>query len=171
MGFTDPGVLESLEALTEQYFRDALQDGTFHGWLAVDAAGTVVGGGGVSETLMPPGPFSPTPTRPEILNVYVEPAYRRQGIARQLMEVMIDWCRARGFGSVFLHASDEGRPLYASMGFEPMATNSFTAAADLLSAACSSGVSLISTICSTPFAPSFTGTPTNSPLMPYSPSR
>jgi GNAT superfamily N-acetyltransferase len=119
MGFTDPGVLESLEALTEQYFRDALQDGTFHGWLAVDAAGTVVGGGGVSETLMPPGPFSPTPTRPEILNVYVEPAYRRQGIARQLMEVMIDWCRARGFGSVFLHASDEGRPLYASMGFEP----------------------------------------------------
>ena len=32
---------------------------------------------------------------------------------------MIDWCRARGFTFVGLHASDEGRPLYASMGFEP----------------------------------------------------
>ena len=39
--------------------------------------------------------------------------------------------------------------------------SSFTAAADFLSAASSSAVSLISMICSTPRAPSFTGTPTN----------
>ena len=38
-------------------------------------------------------------------------------------------------------------------------TSSFTAPADLLNAACSSAVSLTWTICSTPFAPSFTGTP------------
>ena len=31
--------------------------------------------------------------------------------------------------------------------------------------------SLISIICSMPFAPSFTGTPTNNPVTPYSPSR
>ena len=119
MGFTDPAVHEALGHLTERYFEDAFQQGTFHGWFAVDAAGTIVGGGGVAEIALPPGPFSPTPTRPEILNVFVEPAYRRQGIARRLMEVMIEWCRERGFSSVFLHASDEGRPLYASMGFQP----------------------------------------------------
>ena len=39
-------------------------------------------------------------------------------------------------------------------------TSSFTAAALLSRAAFSSGVSLISMICSIPFAPSFTGTPT-----------
>lgn len=50
-------------------------------------------------------------------------------------------------------------------------TSSRTEAADLSSAAFSSGVSLISMICSMPRAPSFTGTPTNRPLMPYSPSR
>lgn len=119
MGYTDPAVLEPLEPLAEQYFQEAFRKGTFHGWLAVDAAGTVVGGGGVADLTLPPGPFAPTPTRPEILNVYVEPAYRRQGIARRLMEVMIDWCRAQGFAFVGLHASDEGRPLYASMGSEP----------------------------------------------------
>src|SRR5208283_849966 len=42
-------------------------------------------------------------------------------------------------------------------------TNSRTAAADLSSAACSSGVSLSSIIPSEPFAPSLTNTPTNNP--------
>jgi ribosomal protein S18 acetylase RimI-like enzyme len=82
MGYTDPAVLEPLEPLAKQYFQDAFQKETFHGWLAVNAAGKVVGGGGVAEVTLPAGPFAPTPTRPEILNVYVEPAYRRQGIAR-----------------------------------------------------------------------------------------
>ena len=51
------------------------------------------------------------------------------------------------------------------------ATNSFTEAALLSSAAFSSGVSLISMICSIPLAPNFTGTPTYRPFNPYSPSR
>jgi hypothetical protein len=32
---------------------------------------------------------------------------------------MIDWCRTQGFMNVTLHASDKGRPLYESLGFEP----------------------------------------------------
>ena len=51
------------------------------------------------------------------------------------------------------------------------ATNSFTASALLSNPAFSSGVSLIWMICSIPFSPSFTGTPTYRPLIPYSPSR
>jgi hypothetical protein len=50
-------------------------------------------------------------------------------------------------------------------------TSSFTAPADFCSAARSSAVSVISTICSTPRAPSFTGTPTKRSRMPYSPCR
>jgi|SRR5215471_2970374 len=50
-------------------------------------------------------------------------------------------------------------------------TSSRTEAADFCRAAFSSSLSLIWTISSTPLEPSFTGTPTNSPLMPYSPSR
>ncbi len=50
-------------------------------------------------------------------------------------------------------------------------TSSFTAAADLFSAACSSASSFTSIICSIPFAPSLTGTPRNCPFTPYSPSR
>src|ERR1035438_7425750 len=50
-------------------------------------------------------------------------------------------------------------------------TNSFTESALFCRAACSSAVSLIWMICSMPFEPSLHGTPTNRPLMPYSPSR
>jgi GNAT superfamily N-acetyltransferase len=56
--------------------------------------------------------------RVTILNVYTDPAYRRRGIARALMETMIDWCRRERFARVTLHASDDGRHLYESLGFE-----------------------------------------------------
>jgi hypothetical protein len=35
------------------------------------------------------------------------------------MEAMISWCRGQGFRSVALHASEDGRRLYESLGFEP----------------------------------------------------
>ena len=33
------------------------------------------------------------------------------------MEAMIEWCRGQRMANVFLHASEEGRPLYDSLGF------------------------------------------------------
>jgi hypothetical protein len=33
------------------------------------------------------------------------------------MLAMMDWLRKEGFSKVGLHASDEGRPLYESLGF------------------------------------------------------
>jgi hypothetical protein len=35
------------------------------------------------------------------------------------MQAMVDWCRCEGYGTVSLHASAAGRPLYESMGFQP----------------------------------------------------
>ena len=59
--------------------------------------------------------------RGNILNVYTEPAHRRQGMARALMQIALDWCRANGVGAVILHASPDGRTLHESLGF--VATN------------------------------------------------
>jgi GNAT superfamily N-acetyltransferase len=55
--------------------------------------------------------------RGNILNVYTEPAHRRQGMARPLMQVVLDWCRSNGVGAVILHASPDGRALDESLGF------------------------------------------------------
>jgi GNAT superfamily N-acetyltransferase len=35
------------------------------------------------------------------------------------MQTMIEWCRREGFARVNLHASEDGRHLYESLGFEP----------------------------------------------------
>ena len=32
---------------------------------------------------------------------------------------MTEWCRAEGFASVSLHASDAGRLVYEPLGFQP----------------------------------------------------
>src|SRR5579875_2456666 len=66
----------------------------------------------------------------------------------------------------------EGGKSKVGLGYIPITPiSSRTESADFCSAACSSGVSSNWITCSTPPAPSFTGTPTNSPLIPYSPSR
>jgi GNAT superfamily N-acetyltransferase len=51
--------------------------------------------------------------------VYVEPKLRRRGIARALTLAAIGWLRERGCVAVRLRASDDGRPLYTSLGFAP----------------------------------------------------
>jgi GNAT superfamily N-acetyltransferase len=50
--------------------------------------------------------------------VLVLPDYRRRGIARALMEHCVEYCRERRVACVKLDATDMGRPLYASLGFE-----------------------------------------------------
>ena len=56
-----------------------------------------------------------------ITNMFTDREHRRKNLARQLMQVIIDWCQENKIGRVSLHASDEGRPLYESMKFK--ATN------------------------------------------------
>jgi GNAT superfamily N-acetyltransferase len=99
----------------------ALADGSYRHWLALDASGRVAGGGGVLLCPWPASPKDPCTERAVILNVYTEPEFRKQGIARQIMLTILGWIKQQGFRAVNLHASKEGRRLYEELGFE--ATN------------------------------------------------
>jgi len=50
-------------------------------------------------------------------NVVVRADYRRRGLAKLLMRTTLDWLRAQGVRAVLLDATEDGRPLYASLGF------------------------------------------------------
>jgi GNAT superfamily N-acetyltransferase len=50
--------------------------------------------------------------------VFVKPEYRRRGVARELMRMAIAWAHERGCIRVRLRSSEEGRALYASLGFD-----------------------------------------------------
>jgi ribosomal protein S18 acetylase RimI-like enzyme len=52
-----------------------------------------------------------------VFHVWVEPEFRRRGIARALTARCVDYLRDIGCTTAVLHASDAGEPLYISMGF------------------------------------------------------
>ncbi|HEY6944614.1 MAG TPA: GNAT family N-acetyltransferase [Candidatus Acidoferrum sp.] len=118
MGFRDAEVLARVEAVSREYFREALRAGTYMGWMAENSDGEVVGGGGIVVAGWPGFPGENHAKRAWILNMYTEPEARRCGVAKRLMQEMIGWCRGQGYGMVALHASAAGRPLYESLGFQ-----------------------------------------------------
>jgi ribosomal protein S18 acetylase RimI-like enzyme len=52
-----------------------------------------------------------------IWGVYVDPLYRRQGLARRLTQACMDHLNSVGCTRVVLHASKSGQPVYADLGF------------------------------------------------------
>ena len=125
MGFRDAAALDRVDDVSREYFSEALRTGTYKGWLAEEGngplvdGGTIIGGGGIVVAAWPGYPGENHAQRVWILNMYTEPQARRRGVAKRLMEVMIEWCRTNGFSAVSLHASSAGRPLYETMGFQP----------------------------------------------------
>jgi GNAT superfamily N-acetyltransferase len=117
MGAGDPAGLDAVDATFTPYVTRGLGDGSYRGWLA-QKDGRVVAGGGLLLYEWPGSPRDARPRRAYIFNLYTEPEYRRRGLARRIIQAMMDWCRAEGFKSVALHHSDDGRRLYESMGFK-----------------------------------------------------
>lgn len=68
---------------------------------------------------MPPSLTSSHRKRGYVSSVYTDPAWRRNGVARALMERLIACARAMGMRRLILKASDMGRPLYLDLGFVP----------------------------------------------------
>lgn len=60
----------------------------------------------------------PSGKRAHLMNVYTEKDYRRRGIARQLVNMLIEDARAHDVTEISLDAKESGRPLYESIGFK-----------------------------------------------------
>lgn len=118
MGYRDEAAEDAMVAAARPVIEAGLHDGSYQGWL-VEADGQVVAGGGVTILPFQSNPHDPGSRRAWIQNMYTEPGYRRRGLARQILTVIVAWCEAEGFRAVHLHASDEGRPLYEAAGFRP----------------------------------------------------
>lgn len=117
-------LFDEMAAGMESWLRHAIPSHTYRGWMAVTEHGEVVGGGGLIVIPWPPGPISLDPRCGFVFNVYVDPAHRKQGLARRIMDAMHEHCRAEGIERMVLNASTFGRPLYEEMGYvvttEPM---------------------------------------------------
>ncbi len=85
--------------------------------LALDN-GRAVGCASVSYIDIMPTFSHPTGRRGHIMNVYTHADYRRQGIARKMLDMLIEDAKSKEATELSLDATEQGRPLYETMGFE-----------------------------------------------------
>lgn len=93
-----------------------MADGTFVSWLAVDG-GKIVGTSGMSFVEKPPYFGCPSGKMGLLSSMFTDPQYRRRGIARKLLSLVVEEARNYGCGTVQITASDMGVLLYTDFGF------------------------------------------------------
>jgi ribosomal protein S18 acetylase RimI-like enzyme len=119
MGHDDEAVLGAVARSSRAFIAQGLREGFYRGWFAIAAGERVVAGAGLIITPWVTGPLDPERAqRAYLLNVYTYPEFRKRGLARLLTGQAIDHCRKHGFNVLWLHASEHGRPLYESLGFQ-----------------------------------------------------
>ncbi|MBZ0277198.1 MAG: GNAT family N-acetyltransferase [Anaerolineae bacterium] len=117
IGHTNSSGLDQMDRIGAEWLYERVANGRYLGWFALNAAGDIVAGAGLWLQDWPPNMIDQEPYRGYILNVYTRPEYRQRGLARRLVETIIDWCSQRGIITVGLHASSQGRPIYEGLGF------------------------------------------------------
>jgi GNAT superfamily N-acetyltransferase len=121
MGYNDEVALDSMAARFRVWLLERMNAGEYHAWLVYAPDGSVAAGAGLWLMDWPPHMIGRGARRGNILNVYTGSNFRRQGLARRLMEAVLLWCRENSVDTIILHASPSGRGLYEAMGF--IATN------------------------------------------------
>lgn len=106
---------EFLEA-TERFVRDRAGAGRLRSWFA-ERDGDLVGVVSVLVTDAAPLPEDLRSREGYVINMYVDPAVRGRGIARSLLDAVLTDALGSDLRRVYLHATDDGRPLYEATGF------------------------------------------------------
>ena len=106
-----------LQSALKDYYNRHLADGTFVSWLAMDG-NKIIGTSGMSFVEKPPYFGCPTGRLGLLSSMYTNPNYRRMGIAKELLNRVIEEARAYGCGAVHITASDMGVKLYTAYGFK-----------------------------------------------------
>jgi GNAT superfamily N-acetyltransferase len=110
-------VLRPMTTAFRRWLAPHLESGVYAGFIA-EEGGVVAGGLGLMVVDWPPHPEHPQEDkRGYVLNVYVEPAFRRRGIASLLMAACEAEFARRGVSFRFLHATKMGMPLYKDAGW------------------------------------------------------
>jgi GNAT superfamily N-acetyltransferase len=111
---------------TAAFVRRHHDDGSLRSWLAVadtgdggpySNGGTTIGIVSLLVLAMPPRPGDDRDDEGYVINMYVVPHARREGVGRALFDECLAWARGYGLRRLLLVATELGRPLYETAGF------------------------------------------------------
>lgn len=95
-----------------------MKEGLLSCFIVTDSKGKVAGGGAVWLREVQPSPGRDARLTPYLLSVFTEPEFRRKGVATLLVREAEKWAGARGYSEINLHASEQGRKVYAKLGWK-----------------------------------------------------
>ena len=108
-----------VERNSYNYYQKALCDDSHIAYLVFDGT-YFVGAGAVSFFQVMPTYHNPSGNKAYIMNMYTKPEYRRNGIAINILDILIKESKTKGITAIYLEATDMGRPLYEKYGFVKM---------------------------------------------------
>lgn len=100
-----------------RYYTKHLQDNTFISWIAVYDS-KIIATSGISFVEKPPYYSNPTGKIGLLSSMYTLKEYRRKGIAKELLNRVVNEAKNYGCGTVHITASDMGVLLYTDFGFK-----------------------------------------------------
>jgi len=106
-----------LSTVLIEYFEKNIQNGSFVSWLAI-YEGSIIATSGMTFIQRPPYYGNPTGYVGILSGMYTLKPYRRKGIAKRLLGLIVDEAKAYGCGLVQITASDVGAYLYHDFGFQ-----------------------------------------------------
>lgn len=98
------------------YFEKALHETTCDIVIA-EENGVCIGTGIIFYYISVPSAFNVSGKNAYITSMYVNPDFRRRGIARMMLYKLIKKALERGYKIIMLNASEMGKTLYEKMGF------------------------------------------------------
>ena len=99
-----------------EFFRRHLADGDFISFICFDGDAAAACSG-LSLQVHPPTYGNPTGRSGYITNMFTRPKWRRRGLAKQLVDRLVEAAVKAGCAKIYLNASAMGRPLYEKYGF------------------------------------------------------
>jgi len=109
---------DAMDTAYADILRYEIPAGSTRAWV-IDDGGIIAASGALKFTDWLPRPDGQRRGLVYVHSVYCAPEYRRQGLARRILQAMIAYCHENGWPRISLHASDMGRGLYEELGFQP----------------------------------------------------
>jgi GNAT superfamily N-acetyltransferase len=106
----------NIDRQLSDYFTATISDDSFISWV-MENDGEIIATSGLCFYLLPPNYSNPTGKTAYITNMYTKPEYRRKGIAAELLNMVIDEAKSRGYKVIRLHTSEYGKSIYEKAGF------------------------------------------------------
>jgi GNAT superfamily N-acetyltransferase len=114
----ETAIVPDWQAIVQQFIEQARRELNYQAFVA-EVDGRVVGSAGCQRFAGPYPNIARVDYRCDgyIWGVYVEPAYRKGGIATALTQQTITYLKSIGCTHAVLNASPSGKPVYAGLGF------------------------------------------------------